>query len=138
MQAVEQFPVAGKPAAIQQRNGELDVLGIEAVTLSQGAAGRAEFDSYVPQLLRERPDGVLEPGTGVQKHQVYVRKRKEPLAPVATGGAQRETGPAGLGRKVFLPQTKHDLVQQQRALGNGSRAIAGRSELPTDARRLLH
>ena len=51
MQALEQRCITAKEAAIQQRQGELQIVLVEAGAVGESARGRADPQAAVPQCL---------------------------------------------------------------------------------------
>ena len=48
MQTRKQFVITGQKAAVEKRDGELDVVGIETITFGKHAAGWAQLQAKVP------------------------------------------------------------------------------------------
>ena len=88
VQACEEFSVAADAAAIEQGDGEFDVVGFKAIAFRKAARSWAEFEAQIPQFLREALDlrlqflfvGIL---AVVEKEKIDVGVREEPSAAVA-------------------------------------------------------
>ena len=94
VQAGEQIVIAGKIAAVEQRDRELDIGGIEAVALVQNAGGRTQLQAQIPQALRKASNPILESlfafAVGVKKKQIDIGVGKKPTAAESTQSNQRK------------------------------------------------
>jgi len=142
MQAVEDLAIAGKVAAIQQGNGELDVARVKPVALPQGARDRADLHAQIPHLLREAANRLLERTLAgaavVEKEDIHIGMREEPAAAETAQGGQGEAGRAAfVGGNDLLPQPARDGFDQTGAFANGPAAVAGQVELLLNPRGLF-
>ena len=94
VQFAEQVAIARQIAAVEQRDGELGIVGIVAVALGQRARGRTQLQPQVPQLLRKAPDGIFESLLRVaiaeEEQQIDIGIGKQPAAAKSSGGDQSE------------------------------------------------
>ncbi len=111
----KKLAISGQIAAIEERNRELDVIRVEAFAFSQSPRHRTEFQTQIPQLLRETADGIFEfllaAASGMQEEEIDVRKGKEPAAPVASGSYQSEVPRTfRIGGDCFIPEANNNDV----------------------------
>ena len=102
MKSLKQIAITGQISAVEQRDGEFDIVGIEALAFGKCARRRAELQPQVPHFLREAADGVFESvfgaGAGMQKKKIDIGVGKEPSPSESAGCNQGETlGPCGIG-----------------------------------------
>ena len=118
-QTFEQPGIAGQKTAVEQRDGELDIVLVEACTLVERARRRADPQTGVPHLLTHAAHRVLHPAAHSvvlsEEQKVDVGMRKECTAAEATQCDQREAAADGW-RDVLLPQLQRQLVYKLRAL----------------------
>ena len=130
VQLVEKLSVAGKPSTIEQRNGELDVLGVQTRTLAHWARRRTHTKPKIPQLLIEFTDAILHFRIGLlrlgEEQQVDIGVRQQELATVAAESEQCQPGGFVQVRgNELLPQALDDGIDQRATPGRGSFAVPG-------------
>src|SRR5439155_4471353 len=90
MQPHKELTVSSNMPAIQQRNGEFNILRIELVALGQGPRGWPQLQTQVPKFLTERPDrlsqGLFSASVGMQKEDVNVGVREQSTSTEAAQG----------------------------------------------------
>ena len=59
VQTRKQRAIAGEIAAVEERNREFRIIGIEFVTFRKLSSRGAELEAQVPKLLRKTPDRVF-------------------------------------------------------------------------------
>src|ERR1019366_2954624 len=140
METLKQPGIAAQKAAVEQRDGELDIVGVEACALVEGARRRADPQAGVPHFLAHAAHRVLHPAAKSvvlsQEQKVNVGMRKECAATEATRCGQRETAADGC-RDVLLPELQRQLVHKLRAVAQQGAAGAGRFKPPPQTLELL-
>ena len=142
VEAIVELAITREVAAIEQGDGEFEVIGVEAFALGEIAGGRAEFEAQVPNFLRESADGGFQffasAIAGVQKQNINVGIREQPSAAEA---AQRDEGEIGgairLGRDQFPPQAAGDGFDKGGSACDGGAAVARGVEILLEAREFL-
>ena len=139
---IEDVNISGQITAIEQGNRELDIVGVEAVTLSERPCCGTDLDAQVPELLREAPDGILKRGLGagsrVQEENVDIRVRAQQAPAKSTERDQSEAGRLlQFGRNEFLPETVGDVLDQASATRDCGTTVTSRLEVLINARRFL-
>src|SRR6266571_7855354 len=109
VQAEKQLRVSSHRPAIEQRNSELHVLGIELLALRQRACGRPQLHAQVPKFLAKSPDwisqAIFSASVGMQKEDVNIRMRKQNAPAEAAERHQRKVfGISAPGANDFAPQ----------------------------------
>ena len=142
MQFSKQVAIPRKITAIKQRDGELGVVGIEAIALSQRARGGAQLHAQIPQLLRKAPDrifeGLFRVAIAVEKEQIDVGVGEEPAASESSSGDESEIGgPGFIGGDDVAPQPREDFFDEAGACFDAGAAVAGGLKFPLDARRFV-
>src|SRR5208283_562092 len=93
-QPCKKVAIARQVTAVEQRDGELNIVWIQPFALRQISRGWTQLQPQVPQLLRKPPDGIFEftlgITPGVQKQQVNIGVGEKPAAPESASGYQRE------------------------------------------------
>ncbi len=92
MQPPEQVVIACEITAVEERNGELSVVGVVAVALGQRPRSRTQLQPQVPQFLRKAANGILESLLGVaigeEKQQIDVGIGEHPSTAESSSGNQ--------------------------------------------------
>ena len=123
--------VAGDEAAVEQGEGELDVVGVVAIAFFEGADHGAGAQAEIPHGLVTATDGlaklVLHLFVGAKVEKVDVGAGEEFLAAKAADGHQCQ--PGGYGRAALeLPQRLQQAVDNQGAAADAEHAVAGALE----------
>src|ERR1700704_4029747 len=96
MEPAEQVMIAREVAAVEQRNGELGITGVEAIALAQHSRRGAQLPAQVPHFLREAADGIFENLLGLavpeEKKQIDIGMREQPAPAKSSGSHQRKVG----------------------------------------------
>src|SRR5260370_37772339 len=113
--------IAGEIAAVEKRNRELSIVGVEAVALAQHPRRRTQLQMQVPQFLRKAANGVFERLLRVaiskKKKQIDVGIRKQPSPAESSRGDQSEVGRLGrFERNDIAPQPCANVFTQPCAL----------------------
>ena len=115
MQSRKQLFVPDEEAAVEQRDGELNVVLIEASAVVDGASGGTDAQAGVPEFLADAADRVLGARSQclvlAEKKQIDVGVRIERPPSEAAQRHQREAG-IGAQRGLLFPQMKKQLVNQ--------------------------
>src|ERR1700694_539986 len=94
VQPGEEIGITGEITAVEQRDSELDIRGIEAVALLQGASSGTHLQTQVPYALRKASDPIFENLLGltvsVKEKQINIRIGKQPIAPESSQRNQGE------------------------------------------------
>ena len=94
VQLGEKFAIARQIPAVEQRDGELNVIGIQLFAFGQIARGRTKLQPQVPEFLRETSNRIFEFAfgtvTSAQEQQINVGVREEPAASESASRDQRE------------------------------------------------
>ena len=135
----EQLAFARYITAVEQRDGELDVAGIEPFALFESARGRTKFQPQVPQFLGKATDGIFEcvftAAVAMKKEEVDIGMRKQPAPTESAGGDQcKAFGPFRLGGNDFSPEAKQDRFDDRGALGERNITLASNRKFLLDTR----
>ena len=120
--------LAGKEAAIERRQRELEIIGVESPRFLHCSGTRTGAQTNIPHTLNHGAHRIfrlllgLLVGEGEQNIDVGIREKV--LAPVAAQCEQRNIQ-RGLRRKRSSPHFNEDTVDNGRAAVNGRSAIPG-------------
>jgi hypothetical protein len=123
--------VADDETAIEQREGEFDVIRVVPIAFLERADHGTGPQAKIPHRLITGPDGfaklVFQTLVGAKIKQVDIRAGKKLLAAEATHGHQRQPGRE---RSTALkpPQRLQETVDHQRAATDAEDAVSGALE----------
>src|SRR5271166_6134908 len=121
VQPREECRVTGQKAAVEQRDGELDIVLVEARAVVERARGRTDTQADVPHLLADAPHWLLHVAAQRfvlrQKKQVNIGMRKQSASPEAAQRDQREAGAVAAGN-MLLPEVNGQLIDNCRTVAH--------------------
>src|SRR5579875_166341 len=130
-EAAIEAEVSGKEAAVEERDGELEIVWVDLVAFLEGASGGAGAQACVPQGLRDGAEGLVGVAlgglAGAEVEDVNVRVREELAAPIASGGDNGDVG-AFFFRSEARPDFVDDVVDDGGTAPDGGSAVSGSLE----------
>ena len=107
MQLHKQVLISRQISAIEQRNRELDILGIELIAFRESAGCGTQFHPQVPEFLRKPANAIpvflLGAAISVKKKNVNVGVREKPSPSKSADGNERKDFRARLRLEKLFP-----------------------------------
>src|SRR5580658_1113297 len=120
--------LSGEEAAVERRQGEFEIVGVESPGFLDGAGAGAGSQADVPHALDDGLDGFLGLGfnslVGKDEQHVDVGIGEEIFSSIAAKGKQRDVQ-GGLTREGSTPHFNEDTVDYGGAAANGGGAVSG-------------